>query len=780
TNYSTGKVNVTNTITLTNDNPGQTAQFKAVPSEAESVQVYKDTQANNINITGDYEVQDITEQQQLQSNEIKTAIENNSNETINDHPDSAIQNLRALNVNNNIESENDNIQNQNNNVRTNNILLRAGNINSNLDSENNNNSNTNNQQNDDNNAVARENNVILRAGNRAENSNNNVPIQQEEENNNELLREDNNTNLENNINNDTNNNNVINNENGIIPTIITETNNNQLQNYYGESFAIINNQQNYNIIHRITCNIKSNNDNNNDWKLESDHFNNDNFNESIYVQLNINGSDNNYKDINVPYVKYENFLTTDKGKQVYLVNNAPIETNNGTYRFVTNKKDLYLIKVTDSNKTQLGQAINDNGGYIDNGTLNTVLRGNNNNLNNNKNSNNNQNNDEKDADENEDPILYGFSGFRSSKPNNSEGEDDENNPNIFGSARPNNSDDEESTDSDYILGDSSNGALSVLLSNYLSPEDSNESSSQKSKLKSLKRKLIKNPASELSTYCANLKSMEYNNIDLMSQLFYDDFMYIFSPFSASKKAYFIRGELSGVNNSLWNSNNIFIGGDIFNDAILDCNSRLKLSLIGNTSFGKLTNNSYKYKFLEFNIGPKLSILSRDFVFELLGLYRYSNVSYIGDSSNQFVNSGFSIGSKLGVNINLSNIFVLQPYIKILYSNMTSYKPRKDLPSNYQINIVPGISLGLKLRNNFSIIAYYQHYYKSLLQDKNGLDLTDPSLNYINEFGIGLNKIFNNSVELSTKIAIDIINRLYNSKTKNDGSVKLQAQVSKLL
>ena len=161
------------------------------------------------------------------------------------------------------------------------------------------------------------------------------------------------------------------------------------------------------------------------------------------------------------------------------------------------------------------------------------------------------------------------------------------------------------------------------------------------------------------------------------------------------------------------------------------------------------------------------------------MYRYANVEYSGNNKNEFTNNIFSIGSKLGINISLANKFLVQPYINALYSNILTSKPIK-LSNKYQLNWAPGLAVGYKISNSAHIIVHYKHHFKPILIDKKGTDLVNPNNKGSNEFGLGVNKTFNNnSVEVSVKGAVDVSKEQNNTNKKNNKyDVKLQAQTSK--
>ena len=295
----------------------------------------------------------------------------------------------------------------------------------------------------------------------------------------------------------------------------------------------------------------------------------------------------------------------------------------------------------------------------------------------------------------------------------------------------------------------------------------------------------KDPASALATYYADLKHKEQSNKDLMNELFdttlNNNFMYSLLPIEDIniKKKYWIRGNISGLNSDKYNTNSVLIGGDIFNK--LFSQSLLKLQLLGGTMFGKLYSNSNDYNTLDFLIGPKLSLLHKYFVFEILGLYRHNTIKYSKNNRNEFTSNIFSFGGKLGFNINIANKFVLHPYVHVLVSNASTNKTIK-LSNKYkhQVNWAPGLAIGYKVSNSTHIIADYKYNFKPVFVGNKGTDLMNsPNKKGSNEFGLGVNKSFNNSFEFSAKIAVNISKKHnINSNKKYKCDVKLQVQFSK--
>ena len=266
---------------------------------------------------------------------------------------------------------------------------------------------------------------------------------------------------------------------------------------------------------------------------------------------------------------------------------------------------------------------------------------------------------------------------------------------------------------------------------------------------------------------------------MLNQAFDDDLLDVLLPDNASKKKYWIKGSISGINNNDWNNNSVLLGGDILNKSVL--NSNLKLQLVGGTMFGNIKNYSNEYKTREFFVGPKVSFLNKYFTCELLGLYRHNNVAYSKDNKNEFVNNGLSIGGKAGINISLADMFIIQPYIKALHSRLKPNKPIQDLSTTYQFDLASGLAFGFKLPYGFSLTFGYQHNFDPTLKDDKGIDLINNKNKSSNTFGIGINKSVN-SIDIGAKISVDVNSddNKNNSNNKDKVGIEAQLQVSKLL
>ena len=727
-----------------------------------------------------------------------------SNEDLNDNINNINQNNNNINNDNNISDDNinnNNIevptdikfdeQNNNNNVNTNeqNNAKASVVLNSIIDNNDINITEQNNAQaNIVLNSIIDNNDINITEQNNAKasvvlNSNDRDNNYEQEENNNQVLRsnnkdDNNNTDNDNNRQEEYNNNEEQQNSNVILVENI---------DIRTEQKTLLRDGPQYYPTYKHTCHIKYSN---NVFILSTDKFNNSS---TIYVELNTSGSDD-YNNLSAPYIRRENFSNGN----VKLASNQPVQTNNGTYRFIIHKTDLYLVRVTSKNKQYIDEAINNNDGQVDDDTLKKILDDFQDNGNNNNNSDNGNGGNGNGGNGN------GGNG----DGDNDDGDNDENNNDNNNNNNNNNDDDNENNN---IINNDNNDDILDLINHDLNNgggaggpggnngggaggnggnggngnggnggNGSNKDNAWKKKMANI---IIQDPASALATYCADLEYKEQSNKNLMNELFDEtlnnNFMYSLLPIEDinTKKKYWIRGDISGLNSNKYTNNIALIGGDIFSK--LFSQSLLKLQLLGGTMWGKLENNSSDYNTLEFLIGPKLSLLHKYFIFEVLGLYRYDNVKYSKNDINKFTSNIFSLGGKLGFNICIANKIVLHPYIHVLVSNILTNKPIK-LSNKYQVNWAPGLAIGYKISSSAYIIADYKYHFRPVFVDNRGVDLiNDPNRKGSNEFGLGVNKSFDNSVEISLKGSVDVSNNQdTNSNKKHKCDVKVQAQLSK--